>query len=198
MASGILETEQLSADAAAMVDMIKRSAQRGADVVKQVLTFVRGSDGRRVPLNLDYILKEICKVARETFPKNIEIRCKVQKDLSLVRGDPTQLHQVLMNLCVNARDAMPDGGHLTLVARNAVEPGGRCVVMEVEDTGTGIPESLIDKIFDPFFHHEGSVKRNRSWAFHRARHCKESWRHFKGGDQRTRWHQVPNLPSAGR
>ncbi len=151
MASGILETEQLSADAAVMVDMIKRSAERGAEVVKQVLTFVKGSDGKRIPLNIEYLLKEICKVARETFPRNIELRCVVPKDLSLVRGDPTQLHQVLMNLCVNARDAMPEGGKLTVGARNAIEAEGRRVVMEVEDTGTGIPEALIDKIFDPFF-----------------------------------------------
>jgi len=90
MASGVLETEPLTPDAAAMVEMIKRSAERGAEVVKQVLTFVRGSDGKRVPLNVDYILKEICKVARETFPKNIEVRCVVQKELSLVRGDPAR------------------------------------------------------------------------------------------------------------
>jgi CheY-like chemotaxis protein len=134
-----------------MVDMIKRSAQRGAEVVKQVLTFVRGSDGKRVPLNVDYILKEICKVARETFPKSIEVRCVMQKELSLVRGDPTQMHQVLMNLCVNARDAMPNGGKLILSARDGADSDAGSVVMEVEDTGTGIPEALIDKIFDPFF-----------------------------------------------
>jgi two-component system cell cycle sensor histidine kinase/response regulator CckA len=151
MASGILETEPLSTESAAMVDMIKRSAQRGADVVKQVLTFVRGSDGKRVSLNVDYLLKEICKVARETFPKNIDVRCVVPNDLFLVRGDPTQLHQILMNLCVNARDAMPNGGKLVLSARNGDDSDAGSVVMEVEDSGTGIPEALIDKIFDPFF-----------------------------------------------
>jgi two-component system cell cycle sensor histidine kinase/response regulator CckA len=151
MASGILEESALPEEAAQMVEMIKRSAERGAEVVKQVLTFVRGSDGKRVPLNVTYILKEISKVARETFPKDIEVHCVIGPDLATVSGDPTRIHQVLMNLCVNARDAMPQGGKLFLRARNAADQPNPSVLLEVEDTGTGIPADLIDKIFDPFF-----------------------------------------------
>ncbi|HEV8544385.1 MAG TPA: response regulator [Verrucomicrobiae bacterium] len=151
MASEILESQILPSDAAAMVDMIKRSAQRGAEIVKQVLTFVRGSDGQRISLKVDSLLKEIGKVCRDTFPKNIKIAYPVQGDLLPVRADPSQLHQVFMNLCINARDAMPNGGKLTINARNLTDESGSRVAVEVEDTGIGIPSGIIDKIFDPFF-----------------------------------------------
>jgi two-component system cell cycle sensor histidine kinase/response regulator CckA len=151
MASEILEGESLSPEAGAMVDMIKRSAQRGAEIVKQVLTFVRGSDGKRVGLKLESLLKEISKVLRDTFPKNIHISYSAKPGLLPVRADPTQLHQVLMNLCINSRDAMPDGGTLSVSARNFSDEITSMVLIEVEDTGTGIPAGILDKIFDPFF-----------------------------------------------
>jgi PAS domain S-box-containing protein len=151
MASEILRSEQLTPDGGAMLDIIQNSAQRGADIVKQVLTFVRGSEGKRTSLALPYLVKEICKVASETFPKNISVRFSIDPSLWLVEADPTQMHQVLMNLCINARDAMPNGGLLTVSAKNVTADGKSSVQMEVADTGTGIPQEIIDKIFDPFF-----------------------------------------------
>lgn len=152
MASEILKGEQLNPQTSAMVDVIQKSAQRGADIVKQVLTFVRGKEGKKVPLDLTYLLKDVCKVAQEMFPKNISTSIKLQPNLWLVKGDATQLHQVLMNLCINARDAMPEGGKLKISANNLeTDPEKKTVMVQVEDSGTGIPQELLDKIFDPFF-----------------------------------------------
>lgn len=137
------------------------SATRGADMVRQILGFARGVEGRRVPINPWDVLREIRQLLLETFPKNILCDVRMQETWG-VEGDPTQLQQVLLNLCVNARDAMPAGGCLTVSANNVVvdagesvaTPGikeGKYVVIEVEDTGTGIANEIKDKIFDPFF-----------------------------------------------
>jgi CheY-like chemotaxis protein len=115
-----------------------------------------------VDIEVRHLVREIEAIARETFPKNIQIRATATPDLWAVAGDPTQLHQVLLNLCINARDAMPGGGQILITARNVTfdakdatveidAPGGRYVLLEVSDAGTGIPQSIIDKIFDPFF-----------------------------------------------
>ncbi len=145
-----------------MLAMLQSCAQRGADLVRQVLTFARGIDGQRVAVNLSHLTQDIKKIVRETFPKNIEFVLETGRDLWPVVGDPTQLHQVLMNFCVNARDAMPDGGKLTLSVENVVldevyagmnpdcNPGAY-VMVKVADTGTGIPPEIRDKIFEPFF-----------------------------------------------
>ena len=150
MAGEILRDEPLSPEGLEMVRTVQHSAQRGADMVKQILTFVRGTEGKRSALRLEFLLREIAKVASETFPKNIRTRCEVAPGLWPVIGDATQIHQVLMNLCVNARDALPKGGQITLCARNLQGDPPR-VALEVEDTGTGIPPEILDKIFDPFF-----------------------------------------------
>ena len=145
-----------------IISTIEDSARRGTDVVKQVLTFARGVQGERLPLQPRYLLSEIEKIARETFPKSIAVANRSSRDLSTVTGDPTQLHQVLLNLCINARDAMPAGGKLTITAENVVlnedqaarfpeARPGNWVVIGVADTGAGIPHGIIDKIFDPFF-----------------------------------------------
>jgi CheY-like chemotaxis protein len=142
--------------------MLQSSAQRGADMVRQVLSFARGADGQRVELQLRHVVRDLEKMLRHTLPKSIEIRLSVPRDLWPVRGDATQLYQVLMNLCLNARDAMPAGGHLTVRAQNDVldehysrtnieAKPGPYVVLAVNDTGTGIPEAVLEKIFDPFF-----------------------------------------------
>src|SRR5581483_10695534 len=130
--------------------------------VRQVLTFARGTEGERLLVQPLHLLKEIMKIAQETFPKSITIRPRYTNDIWTVEGDPTQLHQVLLNLCVNARDAMPDGGELVLSAENVVVdenyaamiPGAKAgshMVMTVSDTGTGIPREIIDQAFAPFF-----------------------------------------------
>ncbi len=141
---------------------IEVSAQRGADIIRQLLTFVRGAEGRRGPVQLRHIVSETVAIARQTFPKSILVKPSFQKDLWIIQGDPTQLHQVLVNLCVNARDAMPRGGTLAITARNVqldsesprrapqARPGPH-VIIEVTDTGEGIAPEILDRIFDPFF-----------------------------------------------
>lgn len=146
----------------AMLETIAGSAQRGADMVKQVLTFSRGMEGERIPVQLRHLVSEMHKIISQTFPKNIQLRARIPKNLRMVRGDPTQLHQVLLNLCVNARDAMPQGGTLSLKAENHLidehfarmnsqaKPGLH-VMVRVSDTGTGIAPEFQERIFDPFF-----------------------------------------------
>jgi PAS domain S-box-containing protein len=149
-----------SPDLLQTVETIETSARRGASLVRQLLTFARGIDGERVPMQLPTVLKEIIKIIREIFPRTISCSLQVAPDLWTIRGDPTQVHQVVLNLCLNARDAMPEGGELILSARNetvrqtvagsGVIPGP-FVRVEVKDTGTGIGEANLHKIFDPFF-----------------------------------------------
>jgi two-component system cell cycle sensor histidine kinase/response regulator CckA len=137
-------------------------SQRGADIIRQVLMFARGVEGERILLNPKHLLREMERIARETFPRSIEIRTDVPKEPCVILGDATQIQQVLMNLCVNARDAMPQGGMLTLgLGKTGLDDAGAkihpkakpgsYVVLSVEDTGTGIGPELLDKIFDPFF-----------------------------------------------
>ncbi len=162
MAVPILRDEPSPEETENFLNTIEFSAQRGADIVKQVLTFARGAAGDRVLLQPVYLIEEIAKIAKETFPKTVRMRTSYSEDLRLVEGDPTQLHQVLLNLCLNARDAMPEGGTLSLAAENFdvdeqyasmksdVKPGPH-VLISVADTGSGIPPHIVDKIFDPFF-----------------------------------------------
>ena len=144
---GILKDRLTDDDSRDVLATIATSAKRGAEMVSQVLSFARGQEGRRVEIKVWNLIDDVVRIARDTFPKSIEIVTEVEPNLPLIIGDPTQFHQVLLNLCVNARDAMPGGGRLTLAAKAR----GGYVVMYVEDTGPGIPPSLIDKIFDPFF-----------------------------------------------
>jgi two-component system cell cycle sensor histidine kinase/response regulator CckA len=141
---------------------LEQSSQRGASLIKQVLTFARGIEGERNPIQMKHIISEIEKIAKETFPRDIEIRTNIQKDLFTIFGDATQLHQVMMNLCINARDAMSQGGTLSISAESfimdenystisAEAKAGPYIVVAVSDTGTGIPPSILDRIFEPFF-----------------------------------------------
>ena len=145
-----------------ILDTATASAQRGADMVKQILTFARGVTGEPMVLHVKHLVDELVKLAQDTFPRSIKIRTEIAEGLGPILGDLTQLHQVLLNLCVNARDAMPDGGSLTIEAENVVlekkrtplqeQPlSGGYVVLSVSDTGGGIHPELLDKIFEPFF-----------------------------------------------
>ena len=145
-----------------LLDMIKASAQRGGAILRQLLMFGRGEEEGHGVLALEPLIRDMLKIVAETFPKNVSVQSRVAPDLPAVLGNVTHLHQVLMNLCINARDAMPAGGRLTLDARAetvdadlakacAVPAVGPHVVLEVADTGTGIPPGILDKIFDPFF-----------------------------------------------
>ena len=162
MAVPILRNDPSPEESENFLNTIESSAARGADIVRQVLTFARGAAGDRVLLQPIYIIEEIAKIAKETFPKTVRVRTNYADDVRLVEGDPTQLHQVLLNLCLNARDAMPEGGSLSLTAENfdvdeqyaTMTPGlkaGPHVLISVIDTGTGIPQDIVEKIFDPFF-----------------------------------------------
>lgn len=138
------------------------SAQRGAELVRQVLTFARGVEGQRVTVNLVHLMREAEKIIRDTFPKSVDFRFTREGEVWTVTGDPTQLHQVFLNLCVNARDAMPNGGKITASLENAVldevyvgmnpdSKVGAYVVMKVIDNGPGIPDRIRERIFEPFF-----------------------------------------------
>ncbi len=144
------------------LELVTANAQRATSLVKQVLSFARGVEGERVSVRPKSLVSEIGSIIRETFPKSISFCERPAQDVWPVLGDSTQLHQVLLNLCVNSRDAMPKGGILTLTVENAEvderfatkhadATPGRYVVFTVADTGNGIPESLREKIYDPFF-----------------------------------------------
>lgn len=162
MAIELLKMQEKNPMRLSVLDTIEGSAKRGADMVKQVLSFARGVEGQHLEVQVGHLLREIEKIANETFLKNIQVSCDVPADLWLVTGDPTQLHQVLLNLCVNARDAMPYGGLLSLTASNLkldeqyagmnieAKPGPH-VCIQVEDSGTGMPPEVIERIFEPFF-----------------------------------------------
>ncbi len=152
-----------------LLSLIETSAHRGADMVRQVLLFARGRGGEFERLELGPLVKELEKMVRETFPKNIAVETFIPRDLWPVQGNLTQLHQVLLNLCVNARDAMPDGGKLSFVADNVTlteaeakeipdgQPG-KFISLAVSDTGTGMPPEVKAKIFEPFFTTKGEGK----------------------------------------
>ena len=145
-----------------LLNTLETSVSRGASMVSQIVSFARGVEGETVLLRPKDVLKDIERMVMETFPKDITFTVAYSTDVWMIEGDPTQLHQVLLNLCVNARDSMPRGGSLKLGVRNefvgrahaTMNPGvesGPMVVFEVSDTGGGIPEEIRDRIFDPFF-----------------------------------------------
>ncbi|HEX3718906.1 MAG TPA: response regulator [Verrucomicrobiae bacterium] len=143
------------------LDVITSSAQRATGMVKQILGFARGH-GRSGPVSVSNVVREMAKILRDTFPKSISISVKSGNEgLWQIPGDATELHQVLLNLCVNARDAMPKGGRLSVSAENArldeaaaadlKTAPGPYVLLSVADTGTGIPPEVLPCIFEPFF-----------------------------------------------
>jgi len=145
-----------------VLSILESNARRGADLIRQLLTFARGAEGKRVPVEVRSLVREVAAIARDTFPKTIELSVQVHDDVWRVEGDPTQLHQVLLNLAVNARDAMDGRGRLAITAANRElgaqdlrrRPGrtpGRYVLIEVADSGPGIPRELREQVFDPFF-----------------------------------------------
>ena len=159
---GLLNHDEHDAERLETLATIEASAKRGAAMVGRVLSFARGAEGRREQLQVPPLIRDLATIVRDTFPKNITFEDRLSPDLWSLQADATQLHQVLLNLCVNARDAMPAGGKITLTAKNIVidetratlnvdARSGPYVTIGVEDTGSGIPTEIIDKIFDPFF-----------------------------------------------
>jgi PAS domain S-box-containing protein len=149
-----------------LLDTLETNVLRGAKLIKQVLAFGRGVKGERAVVQLDVVVHEIGQIICETFPKFVEFEKQLPPCLWQVTGDATQLYQVLLNLCVNARDAMPNGGRLSIHIENVeideiyaslhldAKPGSY-VVIKVTDTGTGIPKAIQDKMFEPFFTTKG-------------------------------------------
>ena len=144
------------------VKALQRNLERGTNLVQQILSFARGTEGQLQSINLADVIDELTDFIQDTFPKTISIKRQVARDLPLVRADAMQIYQVLLNLAVNARDAMPAGGELTfhlepfLVSeRNALihldAKFGEYVRISVSDTGTGMSPEVLDKIFEPFF-----------------------------------------------
>jgi two-component system cell cycle sensor histidine kinase/response regulator CckA len=148
-----------------ILDTIQTCCHRGADLVRQVLSFARGVNGERGPVNFRHLISELESIFTQTFPRNIQVWKDVSSEIWPVMGDSSQLHQVLLNLGVNARDAMPQGGTLALTAVNLMLSGefteasgekrtvapGPYVRLQVSDTGLGIPAAIRERMFEPFF-----------------------------------------------
>ena len=154
--------QQKFTDEGRCLALIRRSAEQGKDLVERVLAFARGAEGERAPLQTINLIGDIAKILEGTLPKNIDLQVQAPDDLWSVIGDATQMRQVLMNLCINARDAMPAGGKLMIEAGNRYldqeerrlpsgSPPKQYVRITVADTGVGIPREIIEHVFDPFF-----------------------------------------------
>jgi PAS domain S-box-containing protein len=162
MSIDLLKGMSENPEAIRILETIEVSAKRGAEIVGNVLSFARGVEVERVEVQLPPLMKDLERIIANTFPKDIRLRSTIARETWAISGDPTQIRQVLLNLCVNARDAMPNGGLLTVRAENCViddhyaamnrqARAGRYVLLKVGDTGTGISSDIIDKIFEPFF-----------------------------------------------
>jgi PAS domain S-box-containing protein len=184
MAIQMLELKLPSQEDRRMISVLRTSAARASDLIKQVLAFARGVEGERALLQSRHLIRDIVRTLSDTLPKSIEIEFSAKEDLWPVVGDATQIHQVLMNLCVNARDAMADGGRLVIEAENVsldenyagmnVEARpGQYVRISVQDTGEGMPNEVLLRIFEPVLHNQGIGHGNRSRTFHCLGHSQE-------------------------
>jgi PAS domain S-box-containing protein len=148
---------------------LESSAERGSSLVRQILGFAHGVSGAPQLVQMKHLLRDITEMIVETFPKSVVLDELIPRDLWPVVANPTQIHQVLLNLCVNARDAMPQGGRLRLTAENVsldaeqaaaiggARPGA-WVMLHVEDSGTGIAAEVLPRIWEPFFTTKGAGK----------------------------------------
>ncbi|MEH2379836.1 MAG: CHASE3 domain-containing protein [Nostoc sp.] len=145
-----------------ILQTLENNVKRGANLLKQVLSFARGIEGKRTIVQIQPLMAEIEQIIAQTFPKSIICQIDIPKNLWYVRGDTTQLHQVLINLVVNARDAMPNGGILRIAAENLVigehsaqininAKVGSYIAIVVTDTGMGMSSEIQERIFEPFF-----------------------------------------------
>ncbi|HYJ90332.1 MAG TPA: PAS domain S-box protein [Pyrinomonadaceae bacterium] len=162
MASDMIQANGANAETTKWLSLIRENAERGAELVKQVLTFARGLEGERISVQVKHVVKDLVSVLNETLPKTITLKHQISSDLPVILADPTQIHQVLMNVCLNARDAMPIGGLMRIVVRterlaqdyvrfNPEAQIGRYVLVTIEDNGIGMTEETKARIFDPFF-----------------------------------------------
>lgn len=145
-----------------ILKILEENTKRGAELVKQITSFVKGTKGHHVPIELAHLIKEIKRLVNSTFPKSIELSTKIPTHLCMLEAQPTHIHQLLTNLCINGHDAMPEGGKLSITAENKVidetyssmnpeAKVGNYVMITVADTGYGIPQEIKERIFEPFF-----------------------------------------------
>jgi PAS domain S-box-containing protein len=145
-----------------LLNMIENNAKHGSALVKQVLSFARGLKGEKTVLQVKHLITEIIQIGRQTFSKAIKFQVQIPEELWTISGDATQIHQVFMNLVVNARDAMPEGGLLTISAENIFidqayarmheeAEVGHYIVITISDTGVGMSPEILERIFEPFF-----------------------------------------------
>jgi two-component system, cell cycle sensor histidine kinase and response regulator CckA len=162
MAIALLKLKVSDESGQRLLSMLELNAERGAQLVRQVLAFGRGAEGDRIVVQSLHIAREIEQIVSDTFPKTLSFELDSVKEPWTVTGDPTQLHQVLLNLCVNARDALPNGGKIVLKIENTVldetyasmnqgSKPGPYLVISVTDNGTGMPPNVRERIFEPFF-----------------------------------------------
>jgi len=175
MAVPLLRANAFTKDDLQVLNTVESCTRRGSGLVRQILNFVHGIGGEPSVLNVGHVMRDLVGVLSETFPKSVTVTCDVQRDLWPVLANPTHIHQVLLNLGVNARDAMPAGGSLHFRAGNCIleessvqaikasQPGmnvktGAWIVLHVSDTGSGIPPGIVSRIWDPFFSTKGAQK----------------------------------------
>jgi two-component system, cell cycle sensor histidine kinase and response regulator CckA len=162
LAAPVLREHVTNPDDLRIITSLEKSAERGVNLVRQILAFAQGVGSGRQLVEVRHLLRETISVIGETFPKNIRLDDDVPNDLWPIMADPTQIHQVILNLCVNARDAMPAGGTLSLRAENCLlderaakkiegASAGAWLVLHFEDTGTGIANETLSRIWEPFF-----------------------------------------------
>lgn len=171
LSAQLLRTKRLDQEDQSLLNAIETGAERTAELVRHSLVFARGLEGDRVRVEPTRVVREILDILRETFPRNVQVNCEVPADTWGVEGDPGQLHQVVLKLCVHARDAMPGGGVLSLRTRNlpaddglvqkieGLKPGPH-VLFEIQDSGPTLEPAVAERIFEPFF----SVKERRQGA----------------------------------
>lgn len=169
MAAPVLREHATNPEDLKIITSLEKSAERGVELVRQILSFAHGAGNAQKLVQIQHLVQEALCVANESFPKNIRVVDSIPGNLWPIMADPTQIHQVLLNLCVNARDAMPSGGTLTVSAENALldevtarrvegSRPGAWTVIHVEDTGTGIPSEALARIWEPFFTTKGEGK----------------------------------------
>lgn len=146
---------------ATYLEEIFKSSQRGTDLVKQLLTFSRKAEVNLLPTSLNAEVKKVTQMLERVFPKMIHLELDIDKDLNLINADKSQIEQILVNLCLNARDAMNDNGRLRIRTENQVQENkleslypnskGPWVKLSVSDTGCGMEKDVQERIFEPFF-----------------------------------------------
>ncbi len=160
--SDLLAGQALSADGRRQAQVISQQSKRAADLIQQILDFSRRAVLERASMEMSYLIKELMKMWQRTLPDNIRLSFDYGSDTYGLYADSTRMQQMLMNLIINARDAMPDGGELKIgLERRRIEecsddaplsvPVGEWVRLTVTDTGVGIEPALIPHLYEPFF-----------------------------------------------